>query len=120
MSYLALLTLVQGDDKRDYLSDDLCEGEAWAELCGTQRTFGKAIMHLAGAINGPALLTPTQFSSAEHRQEWIATWIDQMWEVEFEPDGEFVRVTILGKDTSGEAIFMRRTVYGSGVLAPEV
>jgi hypothetical protein len=116
MSYRALFSIVQGDDQRDYkilLDEEFKNGEELAEAVMKAKTFGDAILYLAGGVLGPAIAHQQHWSS-EDRAKWLETWADQWWVVRFTPDGDYVKVEITGTDASDNMIFFRSRLYCVG------
>ena len=118
MSYTALITIISPTDLKycltTRLGDEWSEGEKLAETIGRERSFNdamRAAYDLAEA--SPIIVVRKSLTSDLERAAWADTWADETWTVEFMPLGnEDTKVTVTGRDASGEVIFMRVTIRG--------
>lgn len=116
MSYRALFTICENVNERrvDYiltLDEEFKNGEELAEMIGKSRKFDVATKDME-CIHVHKFAKLSYHTNPDDIQEWVDTYADQTWEVEFTPDGSMTKVEITGKDAGGTMIFYRSMVYG--------
>jgi hypothetical protein len=123
MSYRALFTVqslnAAGEVENQchaitMLDEDFRRGELLAELIGKERLYPHAAAFIDRDENAAGINYGITYKGVEWAglEEFRNTMADQEWTISFQLRGDYCRVVISGKDSGGEEIFKRVTVYG--------
>lgn len=113
MSYRALFTLCgQLGDLTNYvlyMGDDFDVCQSIARSIAEQKGVLSAVIHIADKWD---ILKPKDFPGSDAREEFIDTWADMYWQIEFDKEGDDVVVTqVTGRSGTGEMVYYEKRRY---------